>query len=449
MSANGYKRFNRSYRPNDSRNNGNLVSEPHTTSMPSEKSDLLPLKNLRKAPRPMMGNETDLLQLVLAVRSLGGRVKRALNDLKPTSDAFSFDYAATTVRSICILLGCSRLDNSVSYENTVNAFNRYVALSKPQCNDHSSLSTSSKLGDDSYSPSTIAVGDTVGNNNIDHPSDTDDDPTLEPLSSSPPQRQQGSDVCDWDYQLSSDSNDESYYRAITNINNCTSNIVSDRNVTMITAIPRTIIATTPADQLPSTISHLHLPVMDTAMAAYRLSDEVCYDDYESNQDEKQLSVVETQLEQEGDEDETQLEQEGDEDETQLEQEGDEVETQLEQEQEGDEDETQLEQEEDEDETLEQEQEGDEDETQSEEVLLDQPSSSGEVDPLPGSILSLSDLYYSFWEFVARLLEFAYHPRRRCAECLQTIEGRVGMLTSLSLSLHCHLHVPTVTAAAQH
>jgi hypothetical protein len=224
----------------------------------------------------MMGNETDLLQLVLAVRSLGGRVKRALNDLKPTSDAFSFDYAATTVRSICILLGCSRLDNTVSYENTVNAFNRYVALSKPQCNDHSSLSTSSKLGDDSYSASTIAVGDTAGNNNIDNPSD--DDPTLEPLSSSPPQQQQDSDVCDWDYQLSSDSNDESYYRAITNINNCTSNIVSDRNVTMITAIPRTIIATTPADQLPSTISHLHLPVMDTAMAADRLSDEVCYDD---------------------------------------------------------------------------------------------------------------------------------------------------------------------------
>ena len=130
------------------------------------------------------------------------------------------------------------------------------------------------------------------------------------------------------------------------------------------------------------------------------------------------------MEQEGDEDETQLDQEGDEDETQLEQEGDEDETQLEQE-------------------------GDVDETQSEEVLLDQPSSSGEVDPLPGSTLSLSDLYYSFWEFVARLLEFAYHPRRRCSECLQTIEGRVGLLTSLSLSLHCHLHVPAVTAAAQH
>ena len=320
-----------------------------------------------------MGNEADLLQLVLAVRSLGGRVKRAMNDLKPTSDAFSFDYAATTVRSICILLGCSRLDNTVSYENTVNAFNRYVALSKPQCDDHSSLSTSSKLGDDSYSASTIAVGDTAGNNNIDP---SDDDPTLEPLSSSPPSQQQGSDVCDWDnYQLSSDSNDESYYRAITNINNCTSNIVSDRNVTMITAIPRTIIATTPADQLPS-ISHLHLPVMDTAMAADRLSDEVCYDDYQSNQDEKQLSVIETQLEQEGDEDET----------------------------------------------------------QSEEVLLDQPSSSGEVDPLPGSVFSLSDLYYSFWEFVARLLEFAYHPRRRCAECLQTIEGRHVNITVAATAL---------------
>jgi hypothetical protein len=163
--------------------------------------------------------------------------------------------------------------------------------------------------------------------------------------------------------------------------------------------------------------------MDTAMAADRLSDEVHYDDYESNRDEKQLSIIETELEQEEDEDETQLEQEGDEDETQLEQEEDEDETQLEQEEE--EDETQLEQEED------------EDENQSEELLLDQPSSSGEVDPLPGPVLSLSDLYYSFWEFVARLLEFAYHPRRRCAECLQTIEGRHADITALPPSCPCY------------
>jgi hypothetical protein len=102
-----------------------------TSNIPVKRLDKLP-----RAPPALPCDSLDLLKVILAVRASHGRLQKAWQEIQQNPDvspevaALSTAYLQNVIKAICSLIGCRRLDIAVSYEETINAFDRYVRHSR-------------------------------------------------------------------------------------------------------------------------------------------------------------------------------------------------------------------------------------------------------------------------------------------------------------------------------
>lgn len=95
-------------------------------------------------PPPLLCDALDLLKIVLSVRAEGGLVRKALGVphsatmIQPTGstaatagmEPIPVEYVVAVVKNVCAILGCVRLDQSISHEQTIGAFDLYVKQSR-------------------------------------------------------------------------------------------------------------------------------------------------------------------------------------------------------------------------------------------------------------------------------------------------------------------------------
>jgi hypothetical protein len=95
-----------------------------------------PLEKLPTPPPALQCDSLDLLKVVLAVRAAGGNVSSALqqitqgSDVAPEIAALPSAYVQDVVTALCMLIGCAKLEPTVSHEDTIGAFERYVRQSR-------------------------------------------------------------------------------------------------------------------------------------------------------------------------------------------------------------------------------------------------------------------------------------------------------------------------------
>lgn len=93
------------------------------------------LQRLPRAPPALQCDALDLLKVVLAVRSSNGRIQKAIQQVQQTSASpelqqLTTPYVQAVVKAVCMLIGCRRLDSTVSHEDTISAFDRYAKQSR-------------------------------------------------------------------------------------------------------------------------------------------------------------------------------------------------------------------------------------------------------------------------------------------------------------------------------
>lgn len=120
-----------------------IPNENHERSSSNNKNDknttkFKGIERLTRSPPPLLCESNDLYNIILSVRSNNGRFQKAFSMIKTLnketnsidSSKFTNAYVQNVVKSVCILIGCPRLDTTVSLEDIRLGFERYVRQSQ-------------------------------------------------------------------------------------------------------------------------------------------------------------------------------------------------------------------------------------------------------------------------------------------------------------------------------
>jgi hypothetical protein len=122
--------------PTNSNINTSAGTELSASTAATAEINRKPLEKLPTPPPALQCDSLDLLKVVLAVRAAGGNVSSALQQITQCSDvapeiaALSSAYVQDVVTALCMLIGCGKLEPTVSHEDTIGAFERYVRHSR-------------------------------------------------------------------------------------------------------------------------------------------------------------------------------------------------------------------------------------------------------------------------------------------------------------------------------
>ena len=142
-----------------------IPNENHERSSSNNKNDknttkFKGIERLARSPPPLLCDSNDLYNIILSVRSNNGRFQKAFSMIKTLnnetssidSSKFTNTYVQNVVKSVCILIGCPRLDTTVSLEDIRLGFERYVRQSQ-----ESTTTTTTSTSNNNSGSSTVLL----------------------------------------------------------------------------------------------------------------------------------------------------------------------------------------------------------------------------------------------------------------------------------------------------